>query len=119
MDKKIINPLNIYENDYSLNNRNIYKFVPMTEKIKNEIRTKKYNNINSRENIENLKHKLKYKYYKPSFLNSFVSGKKVKNQSLRNNKNNIELISTNSGTYEKKNNNNYTNISNFNEINSY
>ena len=137
MDKKTMNSFNIYDNDYSdysLTIQNKYQFnnfVPMTEKIKKEIsvRTKKNNNINNnninnnnyninycRENLEILKYKLKYRYYKPSFLNSFVSGKKSKPKSHRN-KNNKELTSTKCSTYKKKKNNN-TSISNFNEMNS-
>ena len=128
MDKKIRNSLNKYDNDYSnysLRSSNKYQvnnLIPMTEKIKKEIsmRTKKnINNYNANyhgESLENLKYKLKYKYYKPSFLNSFVSGKKGNNKSHRNSN---ELTSTKCYTYKKNKNNISSSISNFNEMNLY
>lgn len=70
VDKKNINSLSTY--DYSLKSHNKYKniyFTPMTEKIKRERQLKKYNLKKSFNNLKN-------KYYKQSFLNSFVVGKK-------------------------------------------
>lgn len=96
------------------NNKNI-KIVPisMIEKIKkeNNIKIEKFsNNIPSKESYKSLKYKLKNKYYKPSFLNSFVSGKKKKNRSelIKAIKSSSELLITNRCSFEKtiKNKNN-------------
>ena len=131
LEKKINNSLSTLDNDnsYSLkiqNNKNIKimsRPVPMVEKIKNEnnIKIKKFsNNINtipSKDSYKSLKYKLKYKCYKPSFLNSFVSGKKKKNRSqlIKAIKSSSDLLSTNRHSFEKKiKNKNNKNISVFN-----
>ena len=125
LKKKIINSLSTYDNDYShkiQKNKNI-KIVPMSmiEKIKKENNNKinKFNNkIPSKESYTSLKYKLKYKYYKPSFLNSFVSSKKKKNRSqlIEAIKSSSELLTTSRYSFEKKNKNN-KNISLFNMTN--
>ena len=128
-DKKI-NSLCTSRNDNSLNDYNKFKylnFMPMTEKIKNEkakdnaIQFKKLNgnnNLNSNASVENLKFKLKYKYYKPSFLNSFVSGKKIKNKKNEISKH-IEIVNTDLYSHEIKKNKINKNISKFNDNNSF
>ena len=110
LDKKNINSLSTY--DYSLKSQNKYKniyFTPMTEKIKRERQFKKYNLKKSFNDLKN-------KYYKPSFLNSFVVGKKKR----KNKTTKYDL--TNNGymcTCGKIRNRNTRNISIFNGFNSY
>ena len=121
-EKSIINSSNTYEKDFTLksyNNKFIH-YVPMTEKIKNlNYKFNKFHNIiPSKETYESLKYKLKYKYYKTSFLNSFVSGKNKENKLHKVKRNNSGLQSTNRNSYEKKRNKD-NNISFFNENNSY
>ena len=105
LEKRIINSLSTYENNLTLKSHNKMN--------------KSSNIIPSRETYESLKYKLKYKYYKPSFLNSFVSGKKNKNKNklYKAIRNNSELLSTNLYSYEKKKKNN-KNVSYFNGIHS-
>ena len=128
LEKKIINSLSTFDNDYSLkiqNNKNVkIEPMPIIEKIKkeNNIKIKQFsNNIPSKESYESLKYKLKYKCYKPSFLNSFVSGKKKKNRSqlIKAIKSSAEFISTNRCSFEKKikNKNNKNTVSIFNGTN--
>ena len=115
-----------YVQDISLKNYKNYKnkymsFLSMTEKIKNEkpknifINIKKLNegkNLYLNSSIENLKSKLKYKYYKPSFLNSFISETKKKNNKKEISKT-IDLLSTDLFSYEVRKNKNNKNVSNF------
>jgi len=110
LDKKNINSLSTY--DYSLKSQNKYKniyFTPMTEKIKRERQFKKYNLKKSFNDLKN-------KYYKPSFLNSFVVGKKK-----RKNKTTKYDLESNGYmcTCGKIRNRNRRNISIFNGFNSY
>lgn len=117
-DKNILNTISTY--DYSLNSQNKYNYInftPMTEKIKKENNYYKYYNLKSSFN------NLKYKYYKPSFLNSFVSGNKSKNRISKFKNNSVDLISSNRNTCEKKRNKyrnrNGKSVSNFNVCNSF
>lgn len=86
IDKKNMNSLStLDDNDYSLRIKNRFKYnenTPIIQKIK-----RNYNNI-SKEVLSNVKLKLKYKCYKPSFLNSFVSAKKIKNKKHKDNEKN-------------------------------
>lgn len=110
LDKKNINSLSTY--DYSLKSQNKYKniyFTPMTEKIKRERQFKKYNLKKSFNDLKN-------KYYKPSFLNSFVVGKKKRKKKA------TKYDLTSNGymcTCGKIRNRNTRNISIFNGFNSY
>ena len=122
LDKKIMNTLSTIDNDNSLNIHNKYiffDFTPMTQKIKKENSMKKcYNNF-SKANYIDLKNKLKYKCYKPSFLNSFVSGKKTNYKVLKAKRNNIELLSTSTNSYhDRKRNIKNKKVSTFNGMNS-
>lgn len=125
LEKKIINSLNSFDNDYSLKKQinKFNNFVPITEKIKKEsiIKIRNFNNFPSKETFENLKYRLKYKYYKPSFLNSFVSGKKIKNNNKYNRvsrNNSSDLKSTNKCSCEiKREDKKYKNVSYFIEEN--
>lgn len=110
LDKKNINSLSTY--DYSLKSQKKYKniyFTPMTEKIKRERQFKRYNLKKSFNNLKN-------KYYKPSFLNSFVVGK-------NNRKNETAKYDLASNGYictcGKVRNRNRRNITIFNGSNSY
>jgi len=110
LDKKNINSLSTY--DYSLKSQKKYKniyFTPMIEKIKRERQLKKYN---LKKNFNNLKNK----YYKQSFLNSFVVGKK--NRKIITTKYDIP-INGYICTCGKMRNRNRRNISIFNWSNSY
>lgn len=122
LDKKIMNTLSTIDIDNSLNIHNKYKFfdfTPMTQKIKNENSMQKYYNNFSKSNYIDLKNKLKYKCYKPSFLNSFVSGKKTNNKVLKTKKDNIELLSTSINSYyDRKKNIKNKKVSTFNATNS-
>ena len=110
LDKKNINSLSTH--DYSLNSQNQYKniyFTPMTEKIKRERQFKKYNLKKSFNGLKN-------KYYKQSFLNSFVVGKK----NLKNKTKKYDLSSNGyMCTCGKMRNRNRRNISTFYGSNSY
>ena len=126
--EKKINSISTYDNENSISlkiqNNKKFKIVPMSmvDKIKkeNNIKIKKFNNninnIPSKESYKSLKYKLKYKCYKPSFLNSFVSGEKKNNRSrlIKAIKSSSELLSTNRCSFEKKiKNKNNKNISIF------
>ena len=116
LEKKIINSLSTYENDLTLksSNKKSSNHASTTEKTKNKnYKINKFSSIiPSKETYECLKYKLKYKYYRTSFLNSFVSGSKNKNK-LKTDVKNSKFKSTNRYSYEKKKNKN-NNISYFN-----